>query len=423
MKSKLFKTLGPLGLAFILLAGLIFLPINIGFRYSKTQLINFAQNPKDTSIFTGYSIKKQILSQPDFLPIIGSSELEHVDPFHPSSYFSKYSHGFTPYLVGQPGTTPLTHFFYLNSVASQLNHRKMVYIISPQWFSKQGTTKPEFSNFVSKGEIFSWLKTASPHSEATVQLAQRLLTYPSLKNEGEIYPALIRLSKGQALTSVQKLSIQISLQFWQKEDLLFSGISQLTTQQFGLSSSIQNYAEQLPDKSSLQHLENIAYREGKKAANNNPFQINNGVWSKKIKPTYKSREGKMGNVTYLKSPEYTNFQQVLNSFAAHHDDVLFVIQPVNGSWYSYSGLPEATLQAFSAKIRAQLNDQGFHQIADFTGMYNTPYAVDDTIHFGYRGWLAADQSIKKFMKTQNKVNYHLDNSRFLSPQWATDTQF
>ncbi|MFK5276901.1 D-alanyl-lipoteichoic acid biosynthesis protein DltD, partial [Lactococcus lactis] len=35
---------------------------------------------------------------------------------------------------------------------------------------------------------------------------------------------------------------------------------------------------------------------------------------------------------FLESPEYQDFQQLLNVFAKNNNDVLFVIQPVNGSW-------------------------------------------------------------------------------------------
>lgn len=150
MKIKIFRAIGPLIAALALVGLLIFLPINVGMKYSKDQLIKFAQSPLNTPSFTGYSIKKQAYSDPEFLPVLGSSEMEHVDSFHPSAYFKKYNSGFTPFLVGQPGTTTLTHFFYMNSVANELKNRKIVFVISPQWFSKQGIVESELKNFVSQ---------------------------------------------------------------------------------------------------------------------------------------------------------------------------------------------------------------------------------------------------------------------------------
>ena len=422
MKTKIIKALGPFFVALVLTGILIFIPLNVGTRYSQKQLTKFAQAPYNTPSFTGYSVKKQAFSNPNFLPLLGSSELGHIDPFHPSAYFSKYPAGFTPYLAGQPGTTTLTHFFYVNSVAEQLKNRKIVFIISPQWFSKRGITESEFENFISKGEIYSWIKNANSKSISTQKMAQRLLSFKSLEAEKTIHSVLERLAVGKDMTSWQHLLVSMSLQFWRKEDLLFSGISQLTANHIGLSPKIRNLSHHLPQIWNIEKLDRLAYLKGRKAADNNPFCINNTIWKNKMKAIYKSRKNRMGRVNYLRSPEYTDFQQLLNTFAANHDDVLFVIQPVNGNWYRYSGLSEKALQDFSVKIRQQLNTQGFNQVADFTGMYNTPYAVGDTIHFGYRGWLAVDQSIKKFMKQPSKVDYHLDNSRFLSQEWAMNEE-
>ncbi len=40
----------------------------------------------------------------------------------------------------------------MNSVEKQLHNRKIVFIISPQWFTRKGIGTPELSQFVSKGE-------------------------------------------------------------------------------------------------------------------------------------------------------------------------------------------------------------------------------------------------------------------------------
>lgn len=66
MKIKIFRAIGPLIAALALVGLLIFLPINVGMKYSKDQLIKFAQSPLNTPSFTGYSIKKQAYSDPSF---------------------------------------------------------------------------------------------------------------------------------------------------------------------------------------------------------------------------------------------------------------------------------------------------------------------------------------------------------------------
>ena len=418
MKIKIFIALGSLMVALTFISLLLFLPINFGLKYSKIELIKFAQSPLNTEAFTGYSIKKQAYSNPEFLPIIGSSEMEHVDSFHPSAYFKKYNSGFIPFLVGQPGTTTLTHFFYINSVNHELKNRKIVYIISPQWFSKQGIVESELNKFVSKSEIYGWLKGANPKEETTTQLARHLLRFKSLKSEDIIQSSLQRLADRKPLTAIQKMTIIINFQILKKEDLLFFNISNLTHQNTELSPIINEFSKKLPNEPTDKNLEKLAVDQGNESSNNNPFHINNQLWTQNLIYNYKELKNFKKTTSYLESPEYQDFQQLLNVFAKNNNDVLFVIQPVNGLWASYTGVSKTTLKKFSSKIRMQLNRQGFNQIADLTDMYDVPYASGDTVHFGTKGWLATDKAIEKFMRTPSEVNYHINNSLFLTKNWS-----
>ena len=416
-KHRILKALAPLVSAIILVVLLFFSPLTLTPNYSMQQLKQFATNPSSRVSFVGYSIKEQAFQNPNFLPILGSSELEHFDAFHPSVYSAKYKTAYTPFLAGQPGTQSLSQFFYVNSVASALKNRKIVFIISPQWFTPRGVQPAALEDFVSKGEIYTWLRTANPKDETTQQLAQRLLGIPDFSDDIVIDSALKSLAKGQSLNLITDFGVSSSEQFWKKEDLLFSYFSMLQTQKANPLKMVNQYAKQLPKSPNEKELENLAYQQGQANANNNKFGIANQVWAKNIKPQAARRKGTMKKVSYLQSPEYADFQQLLNQFAANHDDVEFVIPPVNGAWYKYCGLSEQTLQDFSDKITYQLQSQGFNNILDLTSKYNEPYFIGDTIHFGTRGWLAVNQGIAQFMKKPMNANYQMDNQKFLSKTW------
>lgn len=76
-------------------------------------------------------------------------------------------------------------------------------------------------------------------------------------------------------------------------------------------------------------------------------------------------------------------------------------------------------EEFSAKIKYQLTSQGFTNIADYSTQQNTPYFMQDTIHLGWKGWLAADKEIAPFLKSSNSQgeNYTINNRYFLSKEW------
>ena len=416
-KHKILWQLAPLAAALVLVAILFFSPLTIETKYSSTQLKEFAADPMNRNVFIGYSVKEQAFSQKNFLPILGSSELEHFDPYHPSSFFAKYDSSVTPFLAGQPGTQSLTQFFFVNSAGEALKNRKIVFVISPQWFSPQGIGTPELANFTSKGELYSWITSANPESAATQELAKRLLNFKNFPEDLTITSALKSLSAGKKPSTLTMLQLSAAEQLWKREDALFSGITAAQTNLDTNADKVQSLSSGLPDSLNFSRLNQLATENGQKNGANNPYQIQNSVWTKSIKKVAKARHGVMRNVSYQQSPEYADFQQLLNQFAENHDDVEFIIQPVNGAWYSYSGLSYQTLDNFSQKIRYQLNSQGFHNVLDLTDKYHEKYYIGDTIHLGNRGWVAVDEATVNFLKQSMENNYQLNNDKFLSENW------
>ncbi|HEY0222362.1 MAG TPA: D-alanyl-lipoteichoic acid biosynthesis protein DltD [Lactovum miscens] len=420
--NKLLKELAPFLTAVLLVLLLIFLPFNVTPSYSKHELNEFAADPGNRLNFIGYAAKAQALNNSNYLPILGSSELEHVNPYHPTSFFKKYPSGYTPYLVGMPGTSPLTHFFYVNSVANELKNRKIVFIISPQWFTQNGLNESAFDQFISKGEIYSWLASANANDLSTQILAKRLLNFKGASDDLLISDSLMALEKGKSINPALKALVVLSEESWKKEDDLFSGVSSARSKRKNNLASAMQHSKSLPLHQKDILLSQDAIRYAMRTQNDNPFMINNSVWQENLRHRWINMRGYQKCVSYLKSPEYADFQALLELFAKNHDDVKFIIQPVNQMWYQYTGLSISMLQEFSDKISTQLESQGFTTISDFTDKYNTPYFIGDTDHFGSLGWLDASLSIQKFMKSTPKtINYEINNKKFMSQEWENQT--
>ncbi|MDR0200004.1 MAG: D-alanyl-lipoteichoic acid biosynthesis protein DltD [Streptococcaceae bacterium] len=417
-KHKVLKLFLPLFVAAILACLLLLIPSSLGHHYTKSQLNAAATNPGSRKNFVGYSLKNQALSDKSFLPIMGSSELEKFNSFHPSVFAAKYNLPYTPYLIGMPGTQSLAQYFYLTSVATHMKNRKLMFIISPQWFTPKGLSSDLFDNFVSKGEVYTWLESVNPKLPASQALAKRLIALHSLNSDYVLANAIQKVAKGKDIGNLDGLEITLAHQVWRSEDDFFSSIG---TSESSIS-ALTRYQKALPKTNNPAKLQQLAIQEGAKNASNNPFQINNAVWTHKISKSYQKRAGQMKNVSYLQSPEYSDFQQLLNAFAANHDEVEFVIQPVNGKWYDYTGLSQTMLQDFAQKIKTQLTSQGFTHIADFTNNASTSYFIGDTIHFGTVGWLAFDEVMEQYMaKPYSTPHYHLNNSTYLSKNWQQES--
>ncbi|MCT6902506.1 MAG: D-alanyl-lipoteichoic acid biosynthesis protein DltD, partial [Lactobacillus sp.] len=61
--------------------------------------------------------------------------------------------------------------------------------------------------------------------------------------------------------------------------------------------------------------------------------------------------------------------------------------------------------------------QGFDNVTDLSKRGGEQYFMEDTIHLGWRGWVAVDRAVKPFMAQANVPhNYNIHNY-FYSKKW------
>ena len=227
-----------------------------------------------------------------------------------------------------------------------------------------------------------------------------------------------KVAEGKKLSTADKRKLKTQSIIYQKEDAFFSRVSLIDH----YDGKVVSQAKKLPDAFSYQHLGKLATADGKKASSGNTFGIDNGFYDIRIKPRLKDLKNSQRKFNYLKSPEYNDLQLVLNQFAENNTNVLFVIPPVNSKWSDYTGLNEDMYQKAVAKIKYQLQSQGFKNIADFSRDGDKAYFMQDTIHMGWNGWVAMDKAVNPFLnKKQSKPNYQI-NDQFLSKKWAKYTK-
>ncbi|MGR5869379.1 D-alanyl-lipoteichoic acid biosynthesis protein DltD [Bacillus pacificus] len=89
-------------------------------------------------------MQQKMLENSQYLPMYGSSEFLRMDAYHPSNYFKVNPAGFTPYLIGIGGTQSLAHILNMTSTMDELEGKKVVFVLSPQWFTKTGVSQRGF---------------------------------------------------------------------------------------------------------------------------------------------------------------------------------------------------------------------------------------------------------------------------------------
>ncbi|PMD68175.1 D-alanyl-lipoteichoic acid biosynthesis protein DltD [Companilactobacillus nuruki] len=418
MKKKLWMIFGPVIVAIAALLILLWAPIN--FKTVTPSKVQQAATSLDVRVLKGESVKNAAEKE-NYIPIIGSSELSRMDPFHPSSMAQKYDWKNKPFLLGNPGTASLTQAMNVNGM-SGLKGNKAVVIISPQWFTKNGVPSAAFKYFLSPLQLTGFILN-SDHGDKAMNkyVATRILDLGVSKGPMED-GALERISEGKQITKFQRFYIKdFARSSLKSQDNLFGSVSMNNHQDM-----INKASSKLPDEYNYKKLNNLAIKMAKTKSQDNELQIGDSFYRRQLKDRITIYRNAHKHVTYTHSPEYNDFEALLYMFAQNHVEVMFVIQPINPHWVKYTGLPMSSIANFDTKIKYQLKSQGFNNIVDLSQVKNPNYIAEDTIHMGWRGWLMMDRRLKDYYKDKKanpKNTQYKMNDYFLTNTWAQNTDF
>ena len=413
MLKRLWLIFGPLFLAsFLVLLLIYFYPGNQSHNLLEEKHSAAAIS---TESFKERSQKVRALSDPNmrFIPFFGSSEWIRFDSMHPAVLAEKYNRSYRPYFLGQAGAASLNQYFGMQQILPEIENKQAVFVISPQWFTEEDYEPAFFQNYFNNDQLTAFLENQSGDTAAKHAAIRLLKQNPNVALKGIVQ----KLSKGEELSEVDQLAINIFARFNERQASLFGRFS--IRGKLKYKEHVENYLKDLPDQFSYQELEKIARKDAETNTTNNDMGMENHFYTREVKKDLKKWEGYQKNYSFLKSSEYNDLQLVLNQFAKSKVNVLFVIQPVNKKWMDYTGLREDMYQHAVEKIRYQLESQGFTNIADFSKNGGDPYFIKDTIHLGWLGWLAFDKAVDPFLSNPTPApTYHL-NERFFSKDWAT----
>lgn len=407
--KTIWQIIGPVIVAVALVAVVFIVPQGFGNVSKQTE--QKAAVSLSTNVFKGNKIKSQAIDD-GYVPFIGSSELSRMDPLHPSVLAAKYHRSYQPFLLGKPGTQSLVHYFALSGVMRHLKNRKVVFIVSPQWFTKQGQMPTAFDYYYSPLETIHWL-THAHDSVATRYAAQRLLTMPSASSDRIMKAAITNVAAGKAITSGQRTYLTTKEKLLVNADDLYSRLVSGRRLRH-----IQQAEQQLPAHDSTAQLTKVANRLGAQATGNNRFGVKDSFYNLRLRGhNVQNLRQAERNFNYTQSPEYSDMELLLSQFAKYHVQVMVVIPPVNHKWAKYTGLSDKMYAQTDRKIKTQLQSQGFTHIVDLTHDGGQKYFMEDTIHLGWRGWLKMDQQVKPFLsRKQSPAHYRIQN-RFFSRTW------
>lgn len=415
MLKRLWRIFGPVICALVLVVVVIYC-------YPQGRKHNYQTDKRNAVTLTTANFKSRInktnaLSNKEhrFVPFFGSSEWLRFDALHPAVLAEKYNRNYRPYFIGQRGAASLNQYLGMQQMLPELKNGTAVYVLSPQWFTKKGYNSAAFQQFFSNDQLSSFLNQ-NETDENSEYAAKRIL---EMKPEIAMKSQLTKVAKGQELNAFDKTYVQFLAELNKREDALFSPFAAPNNANY--DKKVLPYLKELPDEFSYEALDQVAVRDAEEHTKSNSFGIDDRFYKKRLSKKIGKLKGFQEHLSYEVSQEYGDLQLVLNQFAKLKTNVIFVIPPVNSKWMAYTGLNQEMYDATVLKIRYQLESQGFTNIADFSKDGDQAYFMQDTIHMGWKGWVAFDKAVDPFVSNSTPAPSYNLNDRFYSKDWANYT--
>lgn len=324
--------------------------------------------------------------------VLGSSEFRHGKKMssHPVNLFK--NNALNMVMVGAGYYQSLFHAVELAAMEDGMQNRKVVLILSPQWFKSEGVLAPAYASRFSEANYIAMLQNdriSKDTKDYILKRSKKLLAGdPDTLDRVKKYEKVFL--KGNASFSEREY-VYLYRKFLEEK-------SKISIFAVAKAKAIDGYDADKKGKAKEPDwavYEKLAEKEGERAAKGNPFYVSNKAYRNQILPNLEEKKDSQADFCYSKSPEYRDLKCFLQLCRETDVQPMLVMMPFNGYWYDHMGLPKTERQQYYENIRGIAEDYGA-EIADFGEDEYTKYFFLDRVHLGWKGWLKVDESIYRF---------------------------
>ena len=331
------------------------------------------------------------------LLVMGSSELQHQKktPYNPANLFAGQDMNLM--MVGAGYYQSLYHATLLSAMEEELQNRKAVLILAPQWFRKSGVRPEAYASRFSEENFLEMLgnqKISSDLKEYIVKRTKKLLSVdPATKERVKQYEA--RYLKGEK-------------DLWAdfKSDCYQAFLREKNRSNIALRLLAHDLFSRTPEEllggegePSFPSLREQAAEDGKAAWGGNPFYVSKKYYENHIVKVMDEVENEGINTGYSVSPEFEDFECFLKVCREAEITPLIVIAPVNGYWYDFIGFPADAREDYYSQVRALCEKYGA-ETADFSDREYEEFFMEDTVHIGWKGWVDVCEAMYRYAEDE-----------------------
>lgn len=365
-------------------------------------------NERDNSIETMH----KILDKENNILLLGSSELSSRDNIaYPSVLFNNGNSNFNMVMSGGGYVQSLLQTIKLGAYEPLMKNRKVVLILSPQWFTSWQARgdkfdskwlTPVWNEFINNKNISYDLKdkVKSRASELANETGdvQNTISSTVIPNDS---PDKIKAKK-HVVKHENKFAIN-----WASNRL--DRIRRNIFLNKHIREKREEYNKSLDANKDLVRAENIdfkdlmkkAEKQGSLECTNNDFGVNDVYFDTYVRSVLDEKKNSETSMSYSVSDEYNDLKLFLDVAKELDIEVLLISMPVNGRWSDYTGFKKVNREDYYNKIRGIAKKYDV-KIADFSDKEYELYFLKDIMHCGWKGWVYIDEAVYKFNKEGKK---------------------
>lgn len=327
--------------------------------------------------------------------IFGSSEFAsgRATGFHPNTFLNHPDS--EPVLIGRGYTEALYHTMALGAIEEAVASRKVVLIVSPQWFLDTASMGPEFSSTFSKAHYQAFM--ANPRISEGLKEEVTACVLTRLTGDGPTRRQIRKesLDKDTGLLAEIETLAQEVRKSWKAYFDLMETAEEAKALHVDAVQADKYPSKALFEAKEWQELDRIAEFHGRNEATNNPYFIRDGYFKSHTQRHAVSGQTPFGDRDYAASVKFSDLELFLRVCQETGIQPLVVSVPVNGRWYDWAGYPQAKRALYYEQIRSICTDYGA-DLADFSDRDYDPYFLFDTMHLGRKGWTYVSRAIQDF---------------------------
>ena len=388
----------PAALALVLIPALVLFGTGAALSVSMPPWRDSLGNGTPAEKITGGYLLEQSAAEEDTLLIFGSSELrtEGIST-HPANFFAGKRAGFQVDLIGRGSCQSLIHALQIAASGDSLRGKKVVLITSPQSYVAGGIAPDLFYANFSPGQYLELLGDPglSPElkRDLSARVAELLAAYEETPDAAPVDPALRLLAETEAGEGSRTAAALLAPYYALSRYL--EGLREMAAARPLLAEGEDCAAPDPLPPIDWEAEEEAALAEARAQSGNNAFGMEEGYYTTYIGARLERYRDRDAGLSYTESPEYGDLELLFRVCREKGIEPLFVHVPLHGRWSDYTGFSPERREEYYGKVRQIAAGYGIRTL-DLTGWEYEEYFLCDTMHLGWKGWLAVDRALIEY---------------------------